>query len=188
MASSVCTPTKTFERVDVSPNSKNTLCLQCGKYINDVDKRRRLFSGSKKTNVCENIERIIGRILCTETTLTNVVCRSCGDKNAALVKKVTSVKEQFASVASTIVKDHGKSCTKRQHSQAEGHSDEQSNQYSSKNNVKRRVLFSTTELNSQPSNESEQVTEAISVREGDSSVSVSFSPFNILYFHFNIRK
>ena len=54
--STVCTPTKTFERVDLSPNSKDTLCLQCGKHVKDLDKRRRLFSGHKKTNVCENIE------------------------------------------------------------------------------------------------------------------------------------
>ena len=71
----------------------DTLCLQCGKDMEDVDKRRRFFPGYKRTNVCENIELItvvIGRVHCSETTLllnilTNVVCRSCRDKNAALV-------------------------------------------------------------------------------------------------------
>ena len=34
----------------------DTLCLQCGKDMEDVDKRRRFFPGYKKTNICENIE------------------------------------------------------------------------------------------------------------------------------------
>ena len=42
----ICTPTKTFERVDLSTNSMNTLCLQCGEDVKDSDKRRRLFSGT----------------------------------------------------------------------------------------------------------------------------------------------
>jgi hypothetical protein len=33
-----------------------TLCLQCGKDMEDVDKQQRFFPGHKKTNVCENIE------------------------------------------------------------------------------------------------------------------------------------
>jgi hypothetical protein len=32
------------------------LCLQCGKDMEDVDKRRRFFPGYKKTNIRENIE------------------------------------------------------------------------------------------------------------------------------------
>ena len=52
----ICTPTKTFQRVDLTLNSMNTLCLQCGKDFKDSDKRRRLFSGKRKTDVCENIE------------------------------------------------------------------------------------------------------------------------------------
>jgi hypothetical protein len=178
--STVCTPTKTFERVELSPNCKDTLCLQCGKHVKDLDKRRRLFSGHKKTNVCENIELLIGRVICSQTTLTNVICRSCGDKNTTLVKKINSVKEQFASVASTMAKDHGESATKRQYSQAEEHDNDvdgyqqRSNQCGSTNPVKRRVLFSTTtEINSQQSPESEQKMEALSVSEGTSSVSVS---------------
>ena len=38
------------------PNFMNTLCLLCGKDVEDSDKRRRLFSGKRKTDVCENIE------------------------------------------------------------------------------------------------------------------------------------
>ena len=43
----ICLPTiaKTFERIDLSPNSMNALCSQCGKDVRDSDKRRRLFSG-----------------------------------------------------------------------------------------------------------------------------------------------
>ena len=43
----ICTPTKTFQRVNLTPNSMNTLCLQCGKDVKDSDKRRRLFSGKR---------------------------------------------------------------------------------------------------------------------------------------------
>ena len=179
-----CTPTKTFERVDLSPNSKNTLCLQCGKDVQDSNKRRRLFSGKKKTDVCEHIELLIGKDICREK-LTNIVCRSCGNKNAGLVNKINLLKEQFASVADTMAKNYGESVTKRQQSQAEPPGEvyqKRSNQCDSANSVKRRVLFSTAQQNSHPLSESEQEMDTAAARDRSSSVSVSFVDIKLYSF------
>ena len=50
------TPTKSIERVCVSPSSKEQICLLCAK----VDDLRRLEK-KKKTKTCFNVESILGK-------------------------------------------------------------------------------------------------------------------------------
>ena len=57
------TPTKSIERVCVSPSSKEQICLLCAKVVSNNDFRRKLTSsgGRKKTKTCFNLESILGK-------------------------------------------------------------------------------------------------------------------------------
>ena len=57
------TPTKTYERVDLSAYQ------QCKKDEKDSDKRQQPFSGKKKTDVSEHIELLTGKDICRQTTI-----------------------------------------------------------------------------------------------------------------------
>ena len=57
------TPTKSIERVCVSPSSKEQICLLCAKVVSNNDFRRKLTTsgGRKKTKTCFNLESILGK-------------------------------------------------------------------------------------------------------------------------------
>ena len=57
------TPTKSIERVCVSPSSKEQICLLCAKVVSNNDFRRKLMTsgGRKKTKTCFNLESILGK-------------------------------------------------------------------------------------------------------------------------------
>jgi len=47
------TPTKSFCRLFLSPNSKNSVCLQCDNQIDNADKQRKVFDRGEKTQFCK---------------------------------------------------------------------------------------------------------------------------------------
>ena len=57
------TPTKSIERVCVSPSSKEQICLLWAKVVSNNDFRRKLTTsgGRKKTKTCFNLELILGK-------------------------------------------------------------------------------------------------------------------------------
>ena len=56
------TPTKSIERVCVSPSSKEQICLLCAKVVSNNDFRRKLMtSGGRKKETCFNLESILGK-------------------------------------------------------------------------------------------------------------------------------
>ena len=57
------TPTKSIERVCLSPSSKEEICLLCAKFVSNNDFRRKLATsgGRKKTKTCFNLESILGK-------------------------------------------------------------------------------------------------------------------------------
>ena len=143
------TPTKTFLRVVVSPNSKEVVCIQCGEFVNNVDKRRKLFhlkSPPEKTQACLNLERMISYSLDPESCMTNTLCRSCTEKNSTLIKKMELVKESVNSVKAVLCEKRGQLATKRQ-LQASVHESPESHSLTASCNpqkpVKRRVTFAS---------------------------------------------
>ena len=165
------TPTKSFTRVDISPNSKRKICIQCGEEITDSNKRRKLFNQSIKTVACESLERIVEREFDTENCLSYIICRNCVDKNTKLLHKLDLVRDLFHTVESTLIEKKGKLITKRQNS-----NDKQQDSPGSVNlgnkPIKRRVVFSTTEPVTGSKNQETQ-TESIQVNSEISSVTVS---------------
>ena len=58
MEAACSTPTKSFSRLPFIPKSKKSTCLLYGEHIDNADKRRKLFDGGVKTQVCINLDRI----------------------------------------------------------------------------------------------------------------------------------
>jgi len=52
------TPTKSFSKLSFIAKSKKSICLLYGEHIDNADKRRKLFDGGVKTQVCINLDRI----------------------------------------------------------------------------------------------------------------------------------
>ena len=90
------TPSKSIERVCVSPSSKEQICLLCAK----VDDLRRLEK-KKKKKTCFNVESILGKEISSDCFLqlflTNIFCRNCADKNEIFVRKLHGVRESLQS-------------------------------------------------------------------------------------------
>ena len=65
----------------VSPIPENTcIYLQYGESVENAALRRRLFSGSTKTKICQNLELLLGDLF--------EVCRNCAKRNETLTKKI----------------------------------------------------------------------------------------------------
>ena len=75
------TPTKTIERVCVSPTSKEQVSSLCAKDVINKYFRHKLTTsgGRKKTKVCLNLESILGKEISSYGFLTNILCRNCAD-------------------------------------------------------------------------------------------------------------
>ena len=58
MEAACSTPTKSFSRLPFIPKSKKSTCLLYGEHIDNADKRRKLFDGGVKSQVCINPDRI----------------------------------------------------------------------------------------------------------------------------------
>ena len=102
------TPTKTIQRVCVSPSSQDQICLLCAKVISNKDYRRKLVtSGGRKSKVCLNLELLTGKEFAAEELITNILCRNCADKNDTTVKKIFEVRSTFDSSIKTITAQKG---------------------------------------------------------------------------------
>ena len=103
------TPTKSIERVCVSPSLKEQICLLCAKVVSNSDFRRKLTTsgGRKKTKTCFNLESILGKEISSDCFLTNILCRNCADKNETLVRKLHGVRESLESSRKPITEEKG---------------------------------------------------------------------------------
>jgi hypothetical protein len=63
--------------------------------------------------VCE-LERVAGVIICKESCLSSIVCRSCSEKNASLISKLDAVREQFNLTTERLAEKQSESVTKRE--------------------------------------------------------------------------
>ena len=59
-------------------------------------------AGRKKTNVCFNLESLLGQEISSDTFWTNTLCRNCADTNKTLVRKLNEVTERFESLRKSI--------------------------------------------------------------------------------------
>ena len=74
------TPTKSIERVCVSPSLKEQICLLCAKVVSNSDFRRKLTTsgGQKTTKTYLTLESTLGQEISSDCFLTNILCRNCG--------------------------------------------------------------------------------------------------------------
>ena len=109
------TPTKVHNRLDISPSSKNTICVQCCVSVVKADVRRKLFTGasSEKTKACLSLELLLGTEIDRKLLLTEIICRNCFDRNETLVKKILQVREKFESSKTKLRSERSVAYTKR---------------------------------------------------------------------------
>ena len=91
------TPTKTISWVNISPKSKETVCILCVEAVWDPDYRRKLFSGSNKSQACVNLETLVDTKLHRGNSVTEIICRNCAWTNENVVKKILEIRPQFLS-------------------------------------------------------------------------------------------
>jgi len=170
------TPTKSFCRLFLSPNSKNSVCLQCGNQIDNADKRRKLFDGGEKTQFCKILDRIFtlsspysGDI----SHFTNIICRSCSDKNITLLKKVDNAGRVLTETQDCLSKERGETATKRGLS-CEGEETKLGASNTGGRAKRRIALFSEASINSSSPTKSVK-DKGTQTDQDDSSASVSVS-------------
>ena len=168
MAESIgSTPTKTIERVCVSPGSKEQICLLCSKEITNKDFKRKLTisGGQKKTKACLNLELIAGKEISSGegSLLTNILCRNCADKNETVVRKILDVRESLESSRKSIeAKKGGTTSVKRLARPEEGGTDEETRS-------NKRALFVACD---------DHTSTASALRSRDASTQVDFGDFH----------
>ena len=132
------TPTKTFVRAALPANT----CLQCRSSVADPNKRRRLFSGTKKTKTALNLELLLGRVF--DITEKGTICRSCSERNETLTKKIFMVRQEFSETREKLDAE-GSKCVKRL---AEPSSEDNLMEpTTSGSSQKRRALFAASGMN-----------------------------------------
>ena len=91
------TPSKTISLVNISPKSKETVCILCVEVVSNPDYRRKLFSGSNKSQACVNLETLVAAKLDRGNSVTEIICRNCARTNENVVKKILEIRQQFLS-------------------------------------------------------------------------------------------
>ena len=83
MADKETTPTKVYSRLDISPASKNRICVICSLSVENADVRRRLFCPSsqnwQKTKACLSLEFLLGVELDRNSVLTDTLADTLTD-------------------------------------------------------------------------------------------------------------
>ena len=172
------TPTKSFCRLSLTPNSKNSVCLQCGNRIEIADRRRKLFDGGDKTQFCKNLDRIFalssphaGDI----SYFSNIICRPCSDRNITLLKKVDNAGRVLTETQDRLSKQRGETVTKRGLSCEGEETAAESGASNTGGRAKRRIaLFSEATTNSySPANSVKDQGTQTDQEASSASVSVS---------------
>ena len=101
------TPTKTVSRVNLSPNSKEVVCVLCVEGVLNPNYRPKLFSGFSKSPACVNLEVLVGAKLYRESCMTDIICRNCDRTNENVVKKILEVRQQFSSSKEKLAAERG---------------------------------------------------------------------------------
>ena len=93
------TPTKTISRVNISPKTKETVCILFVEAVSNPDYRRMLFPGSNKSQACVNLETLVGAKLDRGNNVTEIICwcRKCAQTNENVVKKILEIRQQLLS-------------------------------------------------------------------------------------------
>ena len=103
------TPTKTISRVNISPKMKEAVCILCLEAVSNPDYRRKLFSGSNKSQACVNLEILVGAKLDRGNSVTEIICRNCARTNENVVKKILEKRQQFLSSKERLAAHRGTS-------------------------------------------------------------------------------
>ena len=87
------TPTKASNILNVTPKTKQTICIVCSGTIPNASHRRKLFHGDEKTKSALTLESVLDVSL----TLSDLsyICQSCVRKLDTIEAKIVKMKSQF---------------------------------------------------------------------------------------------
>ena len=91
------TPTKTISRVNISPKTKETVCILFVETVSNPNYHCKLFSGSNKSRARVNLETLVGAKLDRGNSVTEIICRKCARTNENVVKKILEIRQQSLS-------------------------------------------------------------------------------------------
>ena len=107
----ICTPSKTYRHLLLSPNSKSKYCIICGKEPERSQYKRKLYKDGDKTIACKQIEALFSTVIDSSTT--NTVCKWCLASVDTATNKTKNLLAKYKNTKEDLLKKLGKDFTKR---------------------------------------------------------------------------
>ena len=98
--------------MQLTPSTKEYICIICGESIPKTEYRLRLFRKDKKTSHCLLLEKHL-KVSVSQSVCTDHVCRACVRKLTNLENKVSQLKEKCDATSERLQVSHGKTTQKR---------------------------------------------------------------------------
>ena len=89
------TPTKLCNRVNITPSTKQILCVLCEKEYLKSYERIRLFNGNNKTDTLLELEEVLGKTVDIKNL--SIICKYCSGRVKTVLAKTKKIREDFAS-------------------------------------------------------------------------------------------
>ena len=145
------------------PGTKEDICVVCSKSGLAADVRRKLFCLEGPSRAYNNLKLLLG-YSDINVNHSEIVCRSCADRNESLAKKVQEIRSHFNGTRKPFEDGHGE---KRMRVESDG----ESLQIVQK--VKRRAIVPDLEPNSKTTRDvATQTSQTSETPQGESSVYV----------------
>lgn len=106
------TPRKIYETVNVTPTSKEIVCISCGKEIKKASYRRylRSFKDSGKSEACLKIERVLNAPLPLHT---DIVCKNCLASVTCGLNKIDDLRKKILATLQILEERYSSTVIKR---------------------------------------------------------------------------
>lgn len=101
------TPVKTITRLQLTPTTKQYVCIICGENILNKNYRLKLFHKDAKTSHCHLLEKHLN-VSVSQSASTDHVCRCCIRKLSSLENKVSELKEKYSVTLERLQASYGK--------------------------------------------------------------------------------
>ena len=90
------TPKKTQVHIQLTPSTKQFMCIVCGERKNDKKDRQKIIKGSTRTDLYDLIEKLL-QIHITQEGHSDICCRSCVGRLMTVEKSLSKFKSSYES-------------------------------------------------------------------------------------------
>ena len=106
------TPKKTQIHIQLTPSTKQFMCIVCGEKKNDKKDRQKIIKGSTRTDLYDLIEKLL-QIHITQEGHSDICCRSCVGRCMTVEKSLSKFKGSYESTREKLLRTHGHTTVKR---------------------------------------------------------------------------